>query len=86
MRDRFVEAGASAIAPASSIGTMAAVPIETSLAALALERRLLETGWEVPIVCWPAGPLVRVSAHLYNELEQVDALIDHLRALGVRFR
>jgi isopenicillin-N epimerase len=86
MRDRFVEAGASAIAPASSIGTMAAVPIETSLAALALERRLLETGWEVPIVRWPAGPLVRVSAHLYNELDQVDALIDHLRALGVRFR
>ena len=86
MRRLFVDAGASAIAPEASLGAMAAVPIETALAPLELERSLLEAGWEVPVVSWPAGPMVRVSAHLYNELDQVDALIRDLRSRGVRFR
>lgn len=88
MRGLFVEAGATIIAPETSLGAMAAVPIETSLAPDDLQRRLLETGWEVPIIPWPApsGPLLRVCAHYYNDIGQVEALIRHLHSLGVRLR
>ncbi len=88
MRHLLVEAGAGVLAPESSLGAMAAVPITLpdGVAPLALQQRLLETGWEVPIIPWPSGPLLRVSAHLYNELDQVEALIRHLRTIGVAFR
>jgi len=90
MRQLFVDAGATALAPEAALGSMAALPIDLppGVAPLALQRRLLEAGWEVPIIDWPApaGPLVRVSAHLYNSLAQADALIATLRAAGVRFR
>jgi isopenicillin-N epimerase len=88
MRRALVEAGATVIAPESSLGSMAAVPIETPRPPLELQRQLLEAGWEVPIVPWPApaGPLLRLSAHLYNSLDDVTRLVPTLRALGVRFR
>ncbi|HEY1818189.1 MAG TPA: aminotransferase class V-fold PLP-dependent enzyme, partial [Kofleriaceae bacterium] len=88
MRRALLEAGATSLAPESSLGSMAAVPIETAVPPLELQERLLRDGWEVPIVPWPApiGPLVRVSAHLYNSLDDVLRLIPKLRALGVRFR
>jgi len=86
MRRLLVEAGASVIAPEGSLGAMASVPIETAVPLLELERRLLESGWEVPIVHWPSGPMVRVSAHLYNELGEVERLIRRLHELGVRLR
>ncbi|HEY3805102.1 MAG TPA: aminotransferase class V-fold PLP-dependent enzyme [Kofleriaceae bacterium] len=88
MRRALLEAGATPLAPESSLGAMAAVPVETAVAPLELRDRLLHDGWEVLIVPWPApvGPLLRVSAHLYNSLDDVVRLIPKLRELGVRFR
>ena len=89
MRDRLVEAlGATAIAPDEALGTMAAIPIALppNTAPLALERRLLVEGWEIPIVDFVHGPLVRISAHLYNHADQADKLAAKLRSLGVRGR
>jgi len=76
------------LAPNDSLGTMAAIPIHLppNTAPLALEKQLLRDGWEVPIVAFHSGPLVRVSAHLYNEPAQADALAAKLRALGVSLR
>ena len=76
------------LAPDAALGTMAAIPIAlpAGVAALALEHALLRAGWEVPIVDFSTGPLVRVSAHLYNEAAQADALARELHARGVRPR
>lgn len=73
------------LAPDDALGAMAAVAIALppGVAPKALEQRLLVDGWEVPIVDFARGPLVRVSAHLYNDAAQADALAAKLRALGV---
>ncbi|MEZ4401940.1 MAG: aminotransferase class V-fold PLP-dependent enzyme [Kofleriaceae bacterium] len=75
---------------AEAQGAMAAlaVTLPAGAGALAVERALLERGVEVPIVDHPAstGPLVRVSAHVYNTLAEVAPLVDHLRAIGVTGR
>jgi isopenicillin-N epimerase len=89
MRRRFVEAlgGAPMIAPESALGAMAAIPIALpGIAPFALEQQLLIEGWEVPIVDWPTGPLVRLSAHLYNHAGEAEALAARLRDLGVTLR
>ena len=71
MRARFADVlgRATGLVPADAIGAMCAMPIAlpAGTAPLALETQLLEAGWEVPIIDWPGGPLVRVSAHLYND-------------------
>lgn len=75
-------------APAGMLGALATVPIAlpTGVTPSALERQLLDTGWEVPIVDWPALDLtaVRIAAQLYNHLGEIEALGRHLQALGVR--
>ena len=80
--------GARPPAPDSMIGAMATLPITLPAGATPgpFERRLLESGWEVPIVDWPQLGLtaVRISAQLYNHLGDVEALGRHLHALGVR--
>jgi isopenicillin-N epimerase len=83
LRDRL---GGTVLAPADAIGTMAALPIElpAGVTPLALQKRLLADGWEVPIVDFPGRPLVRVSAHLYNTVEQADALAAKLHELGAK--
>jgi isopenicillin-N epimerase len=89
MRHRLVDAlggdSRHAIAPDAALGAMAAIPIALppDVAPKALERQLLLDGWEVPIVDFHRGPLVRVSAHLYNDAAQADALAAKLRTLGV---
>jgi isopenicillin-N epimerase len=90
-RDRLGELlGAAPAAPAEMLGALATVPVSlpAGLTPAALERQLLETGWEVPIVDWPALELtaVRIAAQLYNHLGEVEALGRHLHALGVRGR
>ena len=81
-----IGSAAARIAPDDAIGAMVAIPIElpTGSSPLAVERQLLREGWEVPIVDLPTGPLLRVSAHLYNHAGEADLLAPRLRALGVR--
>lgn len=76
------------LAADTSIGTMAAVPITLppNTRPLELETRLLEEGWEIPIVDFAGGPLVRISAHLYNHADEADALAAKLRDCGVSGR
>jgi isopenicillin-N epimerase len=76
------------LAPDDAIACMAAIPIElpAGTAPLALTDQLLRDGWEVPIFDFPTGPLVRVSAHLYNHAGEAELLAAKLRSLGVRLR
>lgn len=86
MRRRLTEAlAARTLAPESALGCMAAVPITVD-DPRRFEKQLLASGWEVPIVEWIDGPLVRVSSHLYNHAGEVDALARELLARGVRGR
>jgi isopenicillin-N epimerase len=88
MRRVLVEAGATVLAPENALGAMAAVPIATPMPPTELQQRLLASGWEVLIVPWPApvGPLLRVSAYLYNTLDDAERLVRQLRTLGVAVR
>lgn len=76
------------LAREEDIGSMGAVPITLphGKTALELEKRLLADGWELPIVDFVHGPLVRISAHLYNHAAQADAAVAKLHALGIRGR
>ncbi len=77
--------GGAPLAPPDSIGSMAAIPITlpANTSAVELTERLLQRGYELPIIDWPGQPLVRVSAHLYNELDQIEPMLAVLRELGV---
>jgi isopenicillin-N epimerase len=89
MRAELAEAlGGDVLGPDDALGTMGAIAIElpAGIAALAIEKQLLRDGWEVPIVAFVHGPLVRVSAHLYNDAAQIAPLAAKLRALGIRGR
>jgi isopenicillin-N epimerase len=69
-----------------SHASMVALRITTPAPPFEIETQLLRDGWEVPIVDHAVGPLVRISAHLYNTADQADALAAKLLALGVRGR
>ncbi len=78
--------GAGAMAPDDLHGSMAVIPVQlpAGATAVAIERQLLEAGWEVPVIDGPGGQaLVRVSAHLYNHLGEYDGLGVALAAAGV---
>jgi isopenicillin-N epimerase len=77
--------GLEAPAPASMIGSLAAVPLwdgEDAPPGSALELDPLQVALfeedriEVPLPPWPWAPhrLVRISAHLYNRVEEYEAL------------
>jgi isopenicillin-N epimerase len=76
-------------APASMIGSLAAVPLPDGPAGEAralysdpLQDRLwMKDRIEVPIGPWPAPPrrLLRLSAQLYNRIEQYDLLLEALQ-------
>jgi isopenicillin-N epimerase len=89
LRDALGGSPDAGLAPDHALGAMAAVPIVLPAGAtpLALQERLLVDGWEVPIVDFATArgklPLVRVSAHLYNDSSQADSLAAKLRTLGV---
>jgi len=80
--------GGTPVAPDDSIGAMAAFPIELPAGETprSLEDQLLRDGYEVPVVDFFRGPLLRVSAHLYNEPSDANALAAKLHALGVKPR
>jgi isopenicillin-N epimerase len=89
MRARLVAGlGSVELARDEDIGSMGAVPITlpAGKTALELEKQLLADGWELPIVDFVHGPLVRISAHLYNHADQADAAVAKLHALGIRGR
>ena len=83
MRERMTR---RPLAPAAAVGAMAAMPLTlpAGTTPLALERQLLESGWEVPIVDFATGPLVRISAHLYNTVDEAERLARELHARGCR--
>ncbi len=79
-------------APDDMIGCMASIPLPdgsdepgaSALYADPMQEKLLERwGIEVPIPPWPAPPkrLVRLSAQLYNSIEQYERLSDAIRTL-----
>lgn len=78
--------GPAAVAQTGAAMAAVAVTLPDGARPAAVERALLERGVEVPIVDHPGSrwPLVRLSAHLYNTVDDVAPLVDHLRALGVR--
>jgi isopenicillin-N epimerase len=89
MRDRLAAALAvQPLAPATATGSMAALPITlpAGARALDLEKQLLASGIELPIVNFVHGQLVRLSAHLYNDAAQADLAARALHELGVRGR
>jgi isopenicillin-N epimerase len=80
-------------APEEMIGSLAAVPLPEGAAgarpdAFAIDplpRALFEQHRiEVPVFPWPAPPrrLVRISAAIYNELAEYEALAAALRSAG----
>ena len=91
MRERLVAALGGPrrpIAPDDALGSMASIPIElpAGVEPLGLEHELLRDGWEVPIVEFATGPMVRISAQLYNHAGEVDNLARELHLRGVRTR
>ncbi|NNM20130.1 MAG: aminotransferase class V-fold PLP-dependent enzyme [Gammaproteobacteria bacterium] len=78
--------------PAQMLGSLAALPLPDSEAPASasplygdpLQLELLQR-WsiEVPLIPWPAHPrrLLRISAQLYNDISQYEALADALRQL-----
>ena len=91
-RDRLCATlGITQPAPDSMLGAMAAVPLPdgTLSEAPALygdplqDKLLFEHGIEVPIVPWPAPPkrVLRVSAAVYNRLEEYEKLAHALQGL-----
>jgi isopenicillin-N epimerase len=76
--------GAGTLAPDAMLGAMACVPVALPGPALAVERGLLDAGWEVPVIPGPRGiGMVRISTHLYNTIDQVEGLAVALAAAGV---
>ena len=91
LRDRLIDhlgGRATRLAADDALGCMVTVPIAlpANVAPFALQLRLLQDGWEIPIVDFPGGPYVRLSAHLYNHEAEADLLADKLRSLGVGLR
>ena len=84
-RDRLCDAlGIDAPAPDEMIGSLVSVPLPPSdcdgpVGAFdvdPIQEALFEARIEVPVMPWPAPPgrLLRVSAQLYNEFDEYDAL------------
>ncbi|CAN5880536.1 hypothetical protein BH11MYX2_BH11MYX2_18890 [soil metagenome] len=85
MRDRL---GGAPLAPTDAVGCMitASITLPAGVAPLTMERRLLAAGWELHIIDRASGPFIRVCAHLYNHLDQIDDLRRALHDHGVEIR
>jgi isopenicillin-N epimerase len=74
-------------APDAMVGSMVTLPVRLppGVAAAGLERQLLTTGWEIPILDWPGLGMtsIRISSAAYNKLADAEAIARHLRELGV---
>jgi isopenicillin-N epimerase len=89
MRDVVAAAlgGGGAAAPDALLGSMVSLPVTLPAGTTprGFERGLLLTGWEVAIADWPplGAVFLRLSAHLYNSIDDAIRLAAHLRGLGV---
>jgi isopenicillin-N epimerase len=89
LRGRILDgSGKPQLSPDSALACMAAIPIQlpANTTPFALQTQLLRSGWEIPIVDFAQGPLLRVSAHLYNHAGEADLLAATLYTLGVTLR
>lgn len=76
-------------APDELVGSMSTVELPDSKDPISkellspLNQRLLDAGFETLAMLWPAWPkqVVRISAHLYNDLEEYEAFARALRTL-----
>jgi isopenicillin-N epimerase len=70
-------------APESMIGSLVAFPLPDGSADPLHDRLLAESQIEIPVFPWPDPPrrLIRISAQLYNSVEQYRALGQALRDL-----
>ncbi len=83
--------GLPAPCPESMLGSMASIPLPDGMVPSAdrhapvdpLQARLRESGFDVPVVCWPHHPhrLLRISAQLYNALADYASLTGVLATL-----
>lgn len=79
--------GMEPTAPDDMVGSMVSFPMPdldrpaSGMSPLTFE--LLEAGFEVPVMVWPTWPrhVLRVSAHLYNDLDEYAALAETLSGL-----
>jgi len=76
--------------PASMLGSLASVPLPPGDGTPAplgfndiFQKQLWERGFEVPVMPWPRFPqrLLRISAQLYNSLDQYERLAQTVAAL-----
>lgn len=74
--------------PDSMVGSMASIPLPNSTTAPTnamspMTFDLIEAGFEVPVLFWPGHPnqVARISAHLYNNISEYEALADTLGRL-----
>jgi isopenicillin-N epimerase len=81
------ELGGARATPDELLGSMVSLPVALPAGATprGFERDLLRAGWEVAIADWPrlGAVYLRLSAHLYNSIDDAIRLADHLRRLGV---
>ncbi|MGB7860032.1 MAG: penicillin epimerase, partial [Acidimicrobiia bacterium] len=76
-------------APDELVGSMATVELPDSKDPISkdllspLNQRLLDAGFETLALMWPVWPkqVVRISAHLYNDLDEYEAFARTLRTL-----
>ena len=84
---KISDAEAELVCPESMLGSMAALSlrkVEKQVDPAELHRRLVfEQRVEIPVHAWPEphGPLLRISAHAYNELADYERLAEAVVAL-----
>ena len=86
-RQRLVElTGLEPIVPDSPewYGSMTLVPLPPGNKWQLQDQLWRQFGIEVPIIDWHNRRYIRVSCHLYNTREEIDALIAALQNLGIR--
>jgi selenocysteine lyase/cysteine desulfurase len=93
MRRRIIDGlGGSArtplLAPDDTLACMAAIPIQLppGTATFAVQTQLLRDGWEVQLFQYTTGPMLRLSAHIYNHAGEADLLAAKLRTFGASLR
>jgi len=68
--------------PSEMVGAMASIPISNTISHELIKQQLMEKfNIEVPIIPWYSSNLVRISAQLYNTIQQYEYLAEALKKL-----